>query len=117
MIPYGKKKRGSSKLHSHNKCKECSENVFSKNRGGFKRLAIEEGLAEMNEEQHFKELYEAALDVLQEVYQEACVFDGPPSCSQCRKEIKKMIKDQVNRNREKNKDKREDWEIVRDYCS
>lgn len=30
MQPYGMKKRGSSKLHPHNKCDTCSENNFNK---------------------------------------------------------------------------------------
>lgn len=30
MKPYGKKKRGSGKPHSHDKCCVCSENKFNK---------------------------------------------------------------------------------------
>lgn len=30
LIPYGEKKRGSSKLHPHNECEVCSEKTFSK---------------------------------------------------------------------------------------
>ena len=30
MQPYGKKKRGSGKMHSHDKCSVCAENNFNK---------------------------------------------------------------------------------------
>ena len=30
MIPYGMKKRGSGKLHPHDKCDVCAENRFNK---------------------------------------------------------------------------------------
>ena len=113
MIPYGKKKRGSGKLHSHDKCAECSENVFSKNRGGFMRLAIEEGLAEISEdevkeEKNYKELYEAAVDLLYVLYEAKCIFVRS-NCEQCREEVQKLIADQVEKNR-LNKRQKEDNE-------
>jgi hypothetical protein len=39
MQPYGKKKRGSGKIHPHNECGVCSENSFNK------KKAREEGEA------------------------------------------------------------------------
>ena len=40
MIPYGSVKRGSSKLHPHNKCAVCSEKIISVKKARQMALAI-----------------------------------------------------------------------------
>ncbi len=45
MIPYGKKKRGSAKIHPHNECDICGESDPSKARAR-RETGIDEGIDE-----------------------------------------------------------------------